>query len=242
MLNEPSTENRPRPIPESSSRTGGASLRNDSSRRAVPPSTRPVKTGAPSAQYSPRLERAVKGDREVSLRPVVDEQTDAEFDENSEFDAETDDSAGASPLGDDSALTQATAKEPGSVRAVAVDTGKELPEIRISTFGGRIFVTSDDTKALDEIEQLVETLTQNTSSRSRWTLFYLRSADATGDRHHVGKPVPGRFGDADGRQRIRNVWQLRPQLFVIRQQCHVRDRIEFARGNAAVADHSRCTG
>ncbi len=45
--------------------------------------------------------------------------------------------------------------------------------------GGNLILKSDDEAALDELEKLIELMQEATPSKSRWTVFYLRSADAS---------------------------------------------------------------
>jgi type II secretory pathway component GspD/PulD (secretin) len=174
--------------PESGSRSGGAP-RTESSRQPSPPAARPVKTGAPSAQSVPPRRPIVERDRQIALHSIAD----TEF-VNEEIDDEETaiEPAAKTPIevAFENDSVPPVADKPAPVVSVGAETTRELPEIRISTFGGRIVVSSDDTRALDEIEHLVETLTQQGSSRSRWTLFYLRSADATETATMLGHLFP----------------------------------------------------
>ncbi|MCX7420630.1 MAG: hypothetical protein NT013_13980 [Planctomycetia bacterium] len=45
--------------------------------------------------------------------------------------------------------------------------------------GGNLILKSDDEAALDELESLIEMMQEAAPSKSRWTVFYLRSADAS---------------------------------------------------------------
>lgn len=51
--------------------------------------------------------------------------------------------------------------------------------ITITVSGGNLVVISDDTDALDRLEETISTLTQAMPPRTQWTVFYLQSADAT---------------------------------------------------------------
>jgi type II secretory pathway component GspD/PulD (secretin) len=71
-------------------------------------------------------------------------------------------------------------------------TGKssKLP-IAISSNGNNLIISSDDLEALDRLERLIQSLTQNTSSSgTRWTVFYLRSADAAETATMLGHLFP----------------------------------------------------
>jgi type II secretory pathway component GspD/PulD (secretin)/Spy/CpxP family protein refolding chaperone len=51
--------------------------------------------------------------------------------------------------------------------------------IRVFSSGGNLVITSKDEEALDDMEQLIELMQEATPSKPRWTIFYLRSADAS---------------------------------------------------------------
>jgi type II secretory pathway component GspD/PulD (secretin) len=107
---------------------------------------------------------------------------------------------------DDSEEQQPAAKsEPKSSKkappAKPTDEAEESPArrtaekpkapIAISTVGNSLIISSDDTEALDRLERLIQSLTQNSSgSRTRWTVFYLRSADATETATMLGHLFP----------------------------------------------------
>ena len=50
--------------------------------------------------------------------------------------------------------------------------------IRVLPSGGNLIITGKDEVALDEMERLIELMLEATPSKPRWTIFYLRSADA----------------------------------------------------------------
>jgi type II secretory pathway component GspD/PulD (secretin) len=53
------------------------------------------------------------------------------------------------------------------------------PGVSMTVNGDEIIMTSPDTTALDRLEELFATLSESIPARTRWTIFYLRSADAT---------------------------------------------------------------
>jgi type II secretory pathway component GspD/PulD (secretin) len=55
----------------------------------------------------------------------------------------------------------------------------ELPEIVIEVRDGNIVLISDDEEALDKLEARLQSLMAHMSPKTTWTIFYLRSADAT---------------------------------------------------------------
>lgn len=50
--------------------------------------------------------------------------------------------------------------------------------IRVLPSGGNLVITGKDEEKLDEMERLIELMLEATPSKPRWTIFYLRSADA----------------------------------------------------------------
>jgi type II secretory pathway component GspD/PulD (secretin)/Spy/CpxP family protein refolding chaperone len=84
------------------------------------------------------------------------------------------------------AQTQSTA--PATTESPAQRTPNEAPPqsekgtgdpILLVPSGGNLILRSNDETALDELEQLIELMQQATPAKPRWTIFYLRSADAT---------------------------------------------------------------
>ena len=55
----------------------------------------------------------------------------------------------------------------------------QLPEIVIEIRDGNLVLMSEDEKALDELENRLQTLMTHMTPKTTWTIFYLRSADAT---------------------------------------------------------------
>ncbi|MFP6704141.1 MAG: secretin N-terminal domain-containing protein, partial [Planctomycetaceae bacterium] len=72
---------------------------------------------------------------------------------------------------------ESTRDEPTGVDSAGVDA--ELPEIVIEVRDGNIVLISDDEEALDKLEARLQSLMAHMSPKTTWTIFYLRSADAT---------------------------------------------------------------
>ncbi len=53
------------------------------------------------------------------------------------------------------------------------------PAIGITVMGSELLLDSQDTKALDQLEEIITTLVEAIPQRTLWTVFYLRTADAT---------------------------------------------------------------
>lgn len=59
------------------------------------------------------------------------------------------------------------------------DKPDAAPPVIITVLGDDLLLTSDDPEALDRLEDLLDSLQQTLPYRTRWTIFYLQSADAT---------------------------------------------------------------
>ena len=53
------------------------------------------------------------------------------------------------------------------------------PPVRMTVLNGKIVLTSDDKKALEEAQQLIENLIPLVPTQNRWTVFYLQAADCS---------------------------------------------------------------
>ncbi len=71
------------------------------------------------------------------------------------------------------------ATKPVESTAETPTTDKDGKPIRVFSSGGNLVVTSEDEPALDEMERMIELMMEVTPSKPRWTIFYLRSADAS---------------------------------------------------------------
>nr|MCH9791155.1 hypothetical protein [Planctomycetota bacterium] len=56
---------------------------------------------------------------------------------------------------------------------------KKINPVAISTNGDNLIISSTDLEALNRLEQMIDALTQAIPPKNQWTVFYLRSADAT---------------------------------------------------------------
>jgi type II secretory pathway component GspD/PulD (secretin) len=81
------------------------------------------------------------------------------------------------PVSDPSAQLNMPA---GGYFTVGVQENSEtLPPVVITVLGDDLLLTSEDPEALDRLEELLDSLQQTLPYRTRWTVFYLQSADAT---------------------------------------------------------------
>lgn len=102
------------------------------------------------------------------------------------------------PKGDASGKT--TTNEPGKavvdeeVEAAKARAGAEKSTegapIVIAPNGGNLIITSDDEAALDRVEKVISTLLAAAPARTKWTVFYLRTADATETATILGNLFP----------------------------------------------------
>ena len=59
------------------------------------------------------------------------------------------------------------------------DTASEPLSISVMIRGDEVILHGDDKEALNRMESMIETLISSIPNRTRWTIFYLRTADAT---------------------------------------------------------------
>ncbi len=92
----------------------------------------------------------------------------------------------ANPNKQKKAARKAQAAPKSETTPKAVDPATETPAtdengepIRVFSSGGNLVITSKDEAALDDMERLIELMQEATPSKPRWTIFYLRSADAS---------------------------------------------------------------
>jgi type II secretory pathway component GspD/PulD (secretin) len=64
-------------------------------------------------------------------------------------------------------------------RADAAPAASDKSPISLSIVGGELVITGDNPEALDQFEDMFNTLISALPVRTQWTVFYLRSADAT---------------------------------------------------------------
>ncbi len=67
----------------------------------------------------------------------------------------------------------------GYLTAAMQEESETAPPVVITVLGDDLLLTSDDVEALDRLEELLDSLQQTLPYRTRWTIFYLQSADAT---------------------------------------------------------------
>ncbi len=97
-------------------------------------------------------------------------------------------------------LTVSTTKSKSAMLASAVQTTSdaapgetgdtENATLNLTIQGDEILATSSDPQTLDRFEELYETLTQSITPRTRWTVFYLRSADVAETAQLLEKLFP----------------------------------------------------
>ena len=72
-----------------------------------------------------------------------------------------------------------TTPKSAETAAEAPATDERGEPIRVLSSGDNLIITSKDEAALDDMERLIELMQEATPSKPRWTIFYLRSADAS---------------------------------------------------------------
>lgn len=76
------------------------------------------------------------------------------------------------------------------VPAAKAASPREQAELRMSVFGDRILLSSTDMAALDQMEKLIQTLSTAAPPKEKWTVYYLRLADATETAAMLGALFP----------------------------------------------------
>lgn len=118
-------------------------------------------------------------------RPIQQKHRAAEVDNQRYFFTASDQKIEEAPQ----KQTKATSEEPAEEKPkqqpeqkkpteTAPPVAKKKP-VAISTNGDNLIISSTDLEALNRLEQMIEALTQAIPPKSQWTVFYLRSADAT---------------------------------------------------------------
>jgi hypothetical protein len=126
------------------------------------PTNRPagsIDRSGPSTQTTPRRSSILQ----VSQSGACDDEA-------------TPKSVGTSQSGD---APQGTKPEVLPKRADAAPPASEKSPISLSIVGGELVITGDNPEALDQFEDMFNTLVSALPVRTQWTVFYLRSADAT---------------------------------------------------------------
>jgi type II secretory pathway component GspD/PulD (secretin) len=93
-----------------------------------------------------------------------------------------------------SKTTDAEQKESSEDEQAADDeettSSAETPPVSMQVVGDQLIITSDDPTALDRMEELYERLSAAVPARTKWHVFYLRSADATDAAQMIERLMP----------------------------------------------------
>ena len=125
-------------------------------------------------------------DTDTPVRPASDRRgSEASLDAlrrnaglfNVNFQQTVDEGTEAADKADLEAVLEAV-REPGAGQPDEAGPDGTSP-VLISIQGGNLVAISQDEKALDEVEGLVQALSQAIPPRNQWTVFYLQSSDAT---------------------------------------------------------------
>jgi type II secretory pathway component GspD/PulD (secretin) len=91
--------------------------------------------------------------------------------------------------GSQEALDEAAAAPKAAAPKVTKDRGQP-GELRMTVDGDRILIASNDSAALDKMEQLIHLLSVSGPPKTKWTVYYLRVADATETANMLGYLFP----------------------------------------------------
>lgn len=135
------------------------------SRKTVPERTSP---SAQAPRRSSILQVSQSGEGRGDEEPRSTLKTS-----RTDINTEADDDQQA-PAGNQPAVKEGDGAEAGSKQT----SGSKAP-ISMSIVGDDVIISSPDKEALDQLEDMFNTLASALPVRTRWTVFYLRSADAT---------------------------------------------------------------
>lgn len=169
--------------------------------RRVPSATSPFSEPAVEEQPVPVEEPAVtptplkpasspsSAFRKLEKNPLIEsasggEQIAFNFDANAYAQAASDDSDVSDDLRQlflDLEASEADREKASDTNGGEAATGESTANapIAITIQGGNLVAVSDDEEALDRLESMISALSQAMPPRTQWTVFYLRSADAT---------------------------------------------------------------
>ncbi len=124
------------------------------------------KRGRPAKEPTARADEIDAQIEEISRQLELAQRDDEE--------ALPDDGSQAAPSGEGSAPAEKKELPPEA-------TGKQKPksEIRMTVYGDKILMASDDLAALDRMEKLIQLVSTSAPAKTKWTVYYLQLADAT---------------------------------------------------------------
>eukprot|EP00456_Euglypha_rotunda_P068658 TRINITY_DN5_c3_g1_i7.p1 TRINITY_DN5_c3_g1~~TRINITY_DN5_c3_g1_i7.p1 ORF type:complete len:1219 (+),score=314.53 TRINITY_DN5_c3_g1_i7:2816-6472(+) len=135
---------------------------------------RPGEGARPTGRPTGTLDRSGPSTQAPGRRPSI-LQVSQSGDRDNEASSK---SIATSQTGDDAAPDDAK-PEVLPKRADAAQAPSAKSPISLSIVGGELVITGDDPESLDQFEEMFNTLISALPVRTRWTVFYLRSADAT---------------------------------------------------------------
>ena len=143
------------------------------------PKPRPATT-----QLIPRPQASVKPAAKIPVQlvsqKVLTEETDGETKDGTE--SKPSDEEAPAVVNDTKQDPETPAKtKPQPKREVSTKTTANGvdPSIAVTVQGNEIILTGPDGESLDELEDLITALVDTIPQRTRWTVFYLKTADAT---------------------------------------------------------------
>lgn len=147
----------------------------------VPSAPRPIRERAvPGADRRPQRDENPVGNKPaprpnfIRRTALQHEKSDVEQDDNAEESAPADEPQTPAESSDAKSETAPAGNAPVSVQII----------------GDQLILSSSDTAALDRLEELYERMSSAIPSRTRWNVFYLRTADATEAAQMVERLFP----------------------------------------------------
>lgn len=79
---------------------------------------------------------------------------------------------------------------PRDIRDHQSEFGEPDEPVGVTVLGNELILTGPDSQTLDELEELITALVDGTPARPRWTVFYLKTADATETAQMIERLFP----------------------------------------------------
>jgi type II secretory pathway component GspD/PulD (secretin) len=145
----------------------------------------------PDRSTKPKSPRAAKGPtaRAEQIDALIEEVSrQVEIAQRDEEEALQDDGSQESPA-DEGAAVADSEDSPSKARKNSSGQ-KPKSEIRMTVYGDKILMASSDLAALDRMEKLIQLVSTSAPPKTKWTVYYLRLADATETANMLGSLFP----------------------------------------------------
>ncbi|MCX7406882.1 MAG: hypothetical protein NTZ32_02260 [Planctomycetales bacterium] len=142
---------------------------------------RPAREGRPRVRPIPRTERTEPDAAAPRKSSILQVSRSGAARDDADSDLDRPSSVTSSSTNEDAAPADSLDNK---------GAASESSPIGVTIVGEEIILQSEDKQALDRLEDMLNTLSSAMPSRTRWTIFYLRSADATETAQMLEKLFP----------------------------------------------------